>query len=66
MDAETEYDYLWAVTQLRDLVQTLNISNAMVFVTEREAALIGTIKRIFRAAYNLLFIWRTKTKCWRI
>ena len=59
MAAETRDDCLWAVTQLRDLVQTLIISNAMVFVTDKEVALMDAIKRIFRAAYNLLCIWRT-------
>ena len=50
MTAETEDDNLWAVTQLRDLVQMLNRYNAMVFVTDREIALMNAIKRVFTAA----------------
>ena len=57
MAAETEDDYLWEITQLRDLVQTLNRSNAMVFVMGRKIALMNAIKRVFPAAYNLLCIW---------
>ena len=56
MTAETEDDYLWAVTQLRDLIQTPNRSNAMVFVTDGEIALMNANKRVFPAEYNLLCI----------
>ena len=45
------------MTQLKDLIQTLDRYNAMVFVTDREVAPINAVKRIFPDAYNLLRIW---------
>ena len=45
------------MTQLKDLIQTLDRYNAMVFVTDREVAPINALKRIFPDAYNLLRIW---------
>ena len=62
MATETEDDYMWAVTQLTDLVQTLNRSNAMVFVTGRQMAHMNAIKRVFSAAYNLIYIWLINIK----
>ena len=56
MAAETEDDYMLAVTQMRDLVETVNRPNAMVFVADRKIAPMNVIKRVFPAAYNLLCI----------
>ena len=58
MAVETEDDYLWAVTQLRDVVQTLNSYNVMVFVTNREIETMNAMKRFFPAAYSSLCIWQ--------
>ena len=57
MAAMTDDYYFWVITQLRDLVQTLNRSNAMVIVTDRSISLMNAIKRVLPAAYNLLCIW---------
>ena len=49
--------YRWVMTQLRDVAEPLNQADHMVFVTDRELALMNAIGHIFPGLYNLLCFW---------
>ena len=49
--------YRWVMTQLRDVAEPLNQADHMVFVTDRELALMNAIGHFFPGAYNLLCFW---------
>ena len=57
MKQETEEDYIWALEQLKDILQQPDYTNPTVIVTDRELALMNAIRVCFPATRGLLCIW---------
>ena len=54
---EKEENYTWSLTQLQNLLITLNLSDSHVIITDTETALINTLSVVFPAFRNLLCLW---------
>jgi hypothetical protein len=57
---ETETDYTWAMQQLRDILVTDGFHLPFVIVTDRELALMNSIRKVFPTVYNLLCTWHVE------
>jgi hypothetical protein len=54
---ETEEDYLWAIKELKMVMQNKNICDPFVVITDQELALINSLTDIFSSMKNLLCEW---------
>ena len=54
MKQETEEDYMWALGQLKNILQQSGFSSPGVMVTDREIALMNAIRHCFPTTRGLL------------
>src|SRR5438046_5747471 len=57
LSGETEEDYLWALKELKIVMQGKDIIDPGVVIMDQELALINTLKIVFPKAANLLVKW---------
>ena len=55
LSSETEEDYLWALKELKIVMQGKDIIDPGVVVTDRELALMNALEIVFPKTVNLLY-----------
>ena len=57
IDGEEELDFGWVIVQIKELYRELGLRDPIVFVTDRDLALMNAIAGNYPAVVNILCVW---------